>query len=69
MYMDDIIESVFIKEKVIKFVKDIEVLFDEGNFKMKEWIFIYDRIDIFKIIFNDKFFNMEKVLWVVWNLV
>ncbi|XP_068713032.1 uncharacterized protein [Montipora foliosa] len=68
-YMDDIIESVPTKEKATKLAKDIEALLDEGNFKMKEWIFTHDRIDILKPIPNDKSSNSEKVLGVVWNPV
>ena len=68
-YMDDIIENVPTKEKATKLAKDIEALLDEGNFKMKEWIFPHDRIDILKTIPNDKSSNTEKVLGVVWNPV
>ena len=68
-YMDDIIESVPTKEKATKLAKDIEALLDEGNFKMKEWIFTHDRIDILKTIPNDKSSNTKKVLGVVWNPV
>ena len=67
-YMDDIIESVPTKEKATKLAKDIEALLDEGNFKMKEWIFTHDRTDLLKTIPNDKS-STEKVLGVVWNPV
>ncbi|XP_068756184.1 uncharacterized protein [Montipora capricornis] len=68
-YTDDIIESVPTKEKVTELAKDIEALLDEGNFKMKEWMFTHDRIDILKTIPSDKSSNTEKVLGVVWNPV
>ena len=68
-YMDDIIESVPTKEKATKLAKDIKALLDEGNLKMKEWIFTHDRIDILRTIPNDKSSNTEKVLGVVWNPV
>ena len=67
-YMDDIIESVPTKEKATKLAKDIEALLDEGNFKMKDWIFTHDRTDLLKTIPNDKS-STEKVLGVVWNPV
>ena len=67
--MDDIIESVPTKEKATKLAKDIEALLDEGNFKMKEWIFTHDRTDLLKTIPNDKSSATEKVLGVVWNPV
>ena len=47
--MDDIIESVPTKEKATKLAKNIEALLDEGNFKMKEWIFTHDRTDHSKL--------------------
>ena len=53
-YTDNIIESVPTKEKATKLAKDIEALLDEGNFKMKEWIFTHDRTDLLKTIPNDK---------------
>ena len=68
-YMDDIIESVPTKEKATKLAKDIEALLDEGNLKMKEWIFTHDRTDLLKTIPNDKSSTTEKVLGVVWNPV
>ena len=68
-YMDDIIESVPTKEKATRLAKDIEALLDEGNFKMKEWIFTHDRTDLLKTIPNDKSSSTEKVLGVVWNPV
>ena len=67
MYMDDTIKSVPTKEKATKLAKDIETLL--GNFKMKEWIFTHDRIDLLKTIPNDKSSTAEKVLGVVWNPV
>ena len=68
-YMDDIIESVPTKEKATKLAKDIETLLDEGNFKLKKWIFTHDRTDLLKTVPNDKSSTMEKVLGVVWNPV
>ena len=67
--MDDIIESGPTKEKATTLEKDIEALLDEGNFKMKEWIFTHDRTDLLKTISKDKSSTTEKVLGVVWNLV
>ena len=67
--MDDIIESVPTKEKATKLAKDIRALLDEGNFKMKEWIFTPDRTDLFKTIPTNKSSTTEKVLGVVWNPV
>lgn len=37
-----------------KLVRDIDAILDEGNFKMKEWIFTRDRTDLLKTITNDK---------------
>ena len=68
-YMDDIIESVPTKEKATKLAKDIETLLDEGNFKMKEWIFTHNRTDLLKTIPNDKSSSTKKVLGVVRNPV
>ena len=68
-HMDGIIESVPTKEKATKVVKDIEVLLDEGNFKMKEWIFTHDRTDLLKTALKGKASTVEKVLAVVWNPV
>ena len=58
-----------IKENTYMDAKDIEALLDEGNFKMKEWIFTHDRTDLLKTIPNDKSSTTEKVLGVVWNPV
>lgn len=66
-YMDDIILSVPTKEKTAKLANDIEALLDEGNFKMKEWIFTHYKTDLLKPIPNDISSTTEKVLEVVWN--
>lgn len=39
IYMDDIIDSVSDKRKVLSIVRDIERLISKGGFKIKSWIF------------------------------
>ena len=53
-FMGDIIESAPTKEKATKLAKDIQASLEKGNFKMKEWIFTHDRIDLLKTILSDK---------------
>ena len=67
-YIDDIIESVPTKEKAAKLAKYQEALLDEGNVKIKEWIFTHYRTDLLKTIPKVKS-STEKLLGVVCNPV
>lgn len=42
--MDDIINSVDNVEIVKKFMNEMEIILSYGNFKIKEWIYLYDKI-------------------------